>query len=262
MITRKKTIALGSALSAAVVAVLATCAKSPRMPALDGAIIEIRRSDQALHPGDSGYSDTLQLFWFGTACHLIQLGGTSVLTDPFVTNELDVFRMASNPERIDATLARIKPPDCVLINHSHHDHILDAHAAMAQDQWLSLGVPLYGSQSAVNLLAGFDGGQIDPRWRTIAPGQAVSIATRAPGHSTNVTAFRTEHGAHLKCGFTLANGLIEEPRRSPPRRLTDFQSCEVFNFLIELQSPGGSKFSVFYLGAPFDLDKRPDSLPP
>ncbi len=57
----------------------------------------------------------------------------SVLTDPFVTNELDLFHMGSNPQRIRTTLARIAPPDCVLINHSHHDHILDAHAAMAQE---------------------------------------------------------------------------------------------------------------------------------
>lgn len=262
MIIRSKTVALGAALSAGLVALLATCARAPRMPALDGAVIEIRRSDQALRPGDPGYADTLQLFWFGTACHLIQLGGISVLTDPFVTNELDLFHMGSNPQRIRTTLARIAPPDCVLINHSHHDHILDAHAAMAQDSWRTRNVPLYGGKSAANLLAGFDGGAIDPRWHTIVHHQSVRIDPGDPGHGATVTAFRTDHGAHLKCGFTLANGLVSKPRQSPPRRLTDFQAGEVFNFLIELRSPSGARFNVFYLGAPFDLEKRPESLPP
>jgi L-ascorbate metabolism protein UlaG (beta-lactamase superfamily) len=150
----------------------------------------------------------------------------------------------------------------VLINHSHHDHILDAHAAMELEGWRDCAVPLYGGPSACNLLAGFDAGTVDSRWHSIQHRQPLQIAARANGYSAKVTPFRSEHGPHLKCGFTLANGVITKPRRTPPRKLTDFQAGEVFNFLIELRSPSGAGFNVFYLGAPFDLEERPESLPP
>jgi L-ascorbate metabolism protein UlaG (beta-lactamase superfamily) len=232
------------------------------MPALDGAVIEIRRSDGALRSGDAGYHDTLQLYWFGTACHVIQLGDMSILTDPFVTNDLKLWGMESNPDRVEATLGQISPPDAVLVNHSHHDHILDAHAAMSQRGWRESGVPLFGGASTRHLLAGYNGGAIDPRWRAIEHQQQVVVPVRRVGSSAKVTAFRTEHGPHLKCGFTLANGPISQPRTSPPHKLTDFQAGEVFNFLIEMTAPGGTRFNVFYLGAPFHLDQRPESLPP
>ena len=90
----------------------------------------------------------------------------------------------------------------------------------------------------------------------------VRIAGTKPGYSAVVTAYRSNHGPHLKCGYTLANGLVDQPRTTPPSHLTDFQAGEVFNYLIEMRAPGGVVFNVFYLGAPFHLDERPESLPP
>lgn len=255
-------IAVGTALAAGMIALLATCAMPPRMPAVDGAVIEIRRSDHALKDGEPGYRDQLQLSWFGSACHVIQLGGVSVLTDPFVTNDFSLTGMKSDPDRVAATLGKIAPPDAVLLNHSHHDHMLDAHPAMALPQWQARGVPLYGGRTALNLLAGFEGGRIDPRWHAVEHGNRILIAGTKPGYSAAVTAYRSNHGPHLKCGYTLANGLIDRPRTTPPTHLPDFQAGEVFNYLVEMRAPGGVRFNVFYLGAPFHLDERPESLPP
>jgi hypothetical protein len=123
-------------------------------------------------------------------------------------------------------------------------------------------VPLYGGQTALNLLAGYDGGRIDPRWHTVEHGSQVGITGSRPGYSAAVTAYRSNHGPHLKCGYTLADGLVDRPRTKPPARLPDFQAGEVFNYLIEMRAPGGVRFNVFYLGAPFHLDERPESLPP
>lgn len=232
------------------------------MPALDGAVIEIRRSDGALGAGDADYSSTLQLFWFGTACHLIRLGDLSVLTDPFVTNDLSLFGMESDSGRVAETLGRIPPPDGVLVNHSHHDHILDAYAAMALPSWKARGVPLYGGRSGLNVMAGFDGGSVDRRWHAVTPGERFRIAGAKAGSYAEITAFQTRHSPHLKCGYTFADGLVEKPRTSPPRKLTDFPAGEVFNYLIEMHGPGGAHFNVFYLGSPFDLEDFPESLPP
>ncbi len=259
---RRRIVGLVAPLSVGVVVLLATCAKPPRMPVVDGAVIEIRRSDGDLRPGEAGYASTLQLYWFGTACHLIRLGDLSVLTDPFVTNDLKLFGMESDPGRVAATLGRIPPPDGVLVNHSHHDHILDAYAAMALSSWREREVPLYGGRSGLNVLAGFDGGSVDPRWHTAAHGERFRIAGGKAGSYAEITPFQTRHSPHLKCGYTFADGLVEKPRTSPPRKLTDFQSGEVFNYLIEMHGPGGARCNVFYLGAPFDLGVSPESLPP
>lgn len=232
------------------------------MPALDGALIEIRRSERPLHAGDARYADTLQLYWFGTACHVIQLGELSLLTDPFVTNDLKLRGMESNPFRVSETFGRMTPPDAVLVNHSHHDHILDAYAAMAQPRWKSLEVPLFGGAIAVNLLAGYDGGLISPRWHAVQHGDTFLIKTGEPGYSAKVTPYRSAHSPHLKCGLTLANRRITQPRLTPPRHFADFQSGESFNYLIELRAPGGVSFNVFYLGTPFHIDELPNSLPP
>jgi L-ascorbate metabolism protein UlaG (beta-lactamase superfamily) len=244
------------------VVVAATCCKAPRMPALDGAIVEVRRSDGPLRRGDSGYESTLQIYWFGTACHLIQLGDARVLTDPFVTNRLSLNSMESDPQRVAATLARIQVPDAVLVNHSHHDHILDGYAAMSLDSWRSRGVPLFGGRSCRNLLAGWRDEEVLNRCHVVADdGGSFPVRIAANGYSVRVTAYRTEHSPHLKCGYTLANGMIKEPRTSPPKNFFDYQCGETFNFLVEMSGPAGS-FRVFYLGSPFDLDKRPESIPP
>ena len=66
----------------------------------------------------------------------------------------------------------------------------------------------------------------------------------------------------LECGYTFANGLIDRPLTTRRGNLTDFQAGEVFNYLIEMRAPRGVGFNVSYLGAPFQLDERPESLPP
>lgn len=255
-------ISVGAAVSVGLVVLLATCSQSPKMPAIDGAVIEIRRSDGPVSPRDPAFENTLQISWFGSACHLIQLGDIRILTDPFVTNDFKIDGMKSSPERVNQTLGRILPPDAILVNHSHHDHILDAFAAMSQPTWKSAGVPLYGGASCKNLLAGWRDLEVDKRCHALAD-QAETFSVPIAGKKgckVKVTAFRTEHSPHLKCGFTLSDGFIRQPRKSAPKNLFDFKSGEVFNFLIEIKSPS-TTFTVFILGSPFDLKKLPGSIP-
>jgi L-ascorbate metabolism protein UlaG (beta-lactamase superfamily) len=255
--SKSLSIALATAICNTLGLLLVTCA-SPKMPALDGAIVEVRRSDDALQPGESGYESTLQLFWFGSSCHVIQLGDLRVLLDPFVTNELKLSAMRSNPVRVAETMGRVAAPDVVLVNHSHHDHILDGYAAMSLPSWRAKAVPMYGGQSCRNLMAGWGDEEVLERCRAVAD-QGGALTGLPAG--IKVTAYRTRHTPHLKCGFTLADGLIEEPMTRPPHKLLDFQSGETFNYLVEMRT-GGKSFTIFYLGAPYHLDEMPDSLPP
>lgn len=255
--SRLLSIAFAAAASISLGMLLATCA-APKMPAVDGTIVEVRRSDDAISQHESAYHSTLQLLWFGSSCHVIQLGDLRVLLDPFVTNELKISGMRSNPQRVAETIGRVAAPNVVLVNHSHHDHILDGYAAMALPEWRSRSVPMYGGQSCQNLMAGWRDEAVLKRCRVV-PDDGGSLSGLATG--IKVSAFRTRHTPHLKCGFTLADGLIEEPMTRPPHKLFDFQSGEAFNYLIEMQS-GTKAFTVFYLGAPYHLDEMPGSLPP
>lgn len=231
------------------------------MPAVDGAVMEVRRSEWSLAESDARYRNTLQLSWFGSACHLIQLGDIRVLTDPFVTNGFRVFSNVSDPNRVAATLGHLSPPQAILVNHSHFDHFLDAHAALVQEEWAKAGVPLYGGQTCKNLLAGFQTPGLLERCHPIdAPGVVINRSLGGGKH-LRVTAFASKHSPHFRCGLTLANGVLTKPRSSPPLAMTDFPTGEVFNYLIELRA-GGKTFTVFYLGGFFDLKKFPESLPP
>lgn len=141
-------------------AVFCSCMSEPRMPAMDGAVVEVRRSGVSLAPGDPGYADTLQLFWFGSGCHLIRLGHLSVMTDPFVTNGTRITNARTDPQRVAATFAKLSPPDAIVINHSHIDHLLDAYAALTLPAWRDARVPLHGGRSSRNLLAGWNDDEV------------------------------------------------------------------------------------------------------
>jgi L-ascorbate metabolism protein UlaG (beta-lactamase superfamily) len=240
---------------------LSACFKGPPMPAMDGAVIEVRRSKLSLASSDPLFDETLQISWFGSACHLIQLGEVRVLTDPFVTNGFRVFSNVSDPKRVEATLGHLSPPQAILVNHAHFDHFLDAHAALVQEEWAKAGVPLYGGPTCKNLLAGFQTPGLLERCHSILQPGVIINRSLGGGKHLRVTAFASKHSPHFECGLTLANGVLTKPLSSPPLAMTDFPTGEVFNYLIEL-SAGGKTFTVFYLGGFFDLGKFPDSLPP
>jgi L-ascorbate metabolism protein UlaG (beta-lactamase superfamily) len=235
------------------------CAK-PLLPVLGGARLEVKRASAALLQGDPSFEKELQLLWFGSGCHVIQLGEVSVLTDPFVSNGPNFFAMQSDPGKVAVTLGRLAPPNAVLVNHSHFDHILDAHAALTNQDWTSAGVQLYGGQTCANLLAGIDSQFARDRCQVVRGSGKFFNERYRGGFSLEVEAFASRHTPHLKCGTTFADGLVTEARTTPPRQVWDYKAGEVFNYLVTLRSRSKT-FRVFYLGALFDLSKMPESIP-
>lgn len=238
---------------------LAACLSSRRMPVMSGAVMELKRSDVSLGQDEKGYRSTLQLFWFGSGCHLIQLGDLRVLTDPFVTNG-KMVSVKSDKDRVEATFGRITPPQVVLVNHSHFDHFMDAHAALSLDDWEK--TTLYGGQSCKNLMAGWGSQDLTDRCKVVRKGGGLIIDRRIEGYHLRVTAYESRHPPHLNCGLTvtLLEGPVEQARTTPPGPL-DYKAGEVFNYLIEMKGPTGASFKVFYLGAPYRLEDYPNSLP-
>ncbi len=244
-----------------VTAILTACMNGPKMPAVDGAVIEVRRSDVSIAKGEAGFDDMLQLYWFGSGCHVIRLGNLSVLTDPFVSNGPPFVYPESREERVAETFGRIKPPQAVLINHTHFDHFLDAYPALALDQWRAARVPLYGGLTCRNLIAGWNDDEVTQRCHVISKGgEAVTVPRVPDGYRLEARAYPGTHGPHLKCGYTAFDGSVTEPRKSPPSSIDDYKTGEALNYWIKV-SKGSKSFTVFYLGAIGDLEAIPSSFP-
>ncbi len=64
----------------------------------------------------------MELTYYGHACFLVEIGGTKLLFDPFITpNEL-----AAN---VNVSLIK---PDFILLSHGHEDHVADAESIAKQ----------------------------------------------------------------------------------------------------------------------------------
>ncbi len=230
-------------LTLAAAAICLTACSNPSMPAADGSIIEIHRSSISLSSNDAGYRDTLQIYWFGSGCHLLRLGNASVLTDPFVSNGCSVMFPKSNKDLVAKTLGRIRPPNGVIVNHGHHDHILDAGAALALPGWEN--VMLHGGKTTCNVLAGWNNPSIEDRCLPLPDGISnFTLPSNRSGRTIRITAYPGVHGPHLGCGYVAFDGKVEHPRTTPPNSINDYHSGEVFNYLVQL-----GNYKIFYMGA-------------
>lgn len=92
----------------------------------------------------SSGDEAVRVRWLGTAGHVIEVGGTTLLIDPFLTRPSATHLL--RPLQPDATAIRAHLPprvDAVLCGHSHFDHLLDAPAIA-----LATGALFVGSRSS------------------------------------------------------------------------------------------------------------------
>lgn len=234
------------------------CARIPEMPAVDRSSIEIVRSASSLSEIDAGFSNTLQILWFGSACHEIRLGGMSVVTDPFVTNGIKLRGLKSDGIRVKQTLGLLHPPEAVIVNHSHYDHLLDAHEALSLPDWRNAKVPLYGSATTCNLIAAWNDKHVSDRCHAVNAGDEF---TPQANPRLKIRAFQGRHNPHLSCGVLLFDGTLDHPLELPDT-VSDYVCGEVLNYLIEMTSPDGTTFKVVFLGGPGNPDWIPKGIAP
>jgi L-ascorbate metabolism protein UlaG (beta-lactamase superfamily) len=85
--------------------------------------------------------------WLGTAGHIIEAGGATLLIDPFLSRPSARQLLAPLEPNQEAIAARVPARvDAILCGHSHFDHLLDA-PAIAR----STGALLVGSASTCNI---------------------------------------------------------------------------------------------------------------
>jgi L-ascorbate metabolism protein UlaG (beta-lactamase superfamily) len=92
----------------------------------------------------------LVIEWLGTSGFRLELAGTTLLVDPYLTRLPMRAFLGRRPVQPDAAVvaARVPRADAILIGHAHFDHVLDA-PLIAR----TTGAGVYGSRSTANLMA-------------------------------------------------------------------------------------------------------------
>jgi len=133
------------------------CGCATRFPVEEKYSLSVAPVDRSLHKLDVGYQSTLQIHWFGASCYLIQLGDKSILVDPYFSYQnagrVLFSRISSDRSCVQQELAGLPIPSAIFINHTHFDHALDVATVHRQSGWQA--VPIYGSDTAYNILRGY-----------------------------------------------------------------------------------------------------------
>lgn len=66
-----------------------------------------------------------KILWLGHASFLIQLGGVTFITDPYLTDYASPVPSPSTKRLVPAAIAinRLPRVDCILVSHNHYDHL-------------------------------------------------------------------------------------------------------------------------------------------
>jgi L-ascorbate metabolism protein UlaG (beta-lactamase superfamily) len=130
----------------------------------------------------------LKVTRIGHSCHVIEIGGTRVLTDSWFTTTATYYQ--GGP--VAATVATLGRIDAIVISHEHYDHCdLDA----LVDDGFDLGVPLFGpgTVTAIAAAKGFSDVRTIEAWESDTAGELTVTAT--PGqHGVNEVTFVLQAG--------------------------------------------------------------------
>ncbi len=143
-------------------------------------------TNQPIFSSESSGSDTVTMRWLGTAGWEIQVGGTVILIDPFLTRKTASANSEwkTNEEEV---LRIIKKADFIFAGHSHADHIADIPFIAKR-----FGSKVIGSRTTTNiaLTAGVDKSQLT----TIASGEKLEFK------DFSVEVIESQHGVLNRSG--------------------------------------------------------------
>lgn len=181
-----------------------------------------------------------RISWLGTAGHVIETGGTTLLVDPFVTRP-GLLRTATMPLVSDeAEIARRVPSrvDAILCGHSHYDHLLDAPLIARRT-----GAILVGSRTTCAFARA--SGVPESQLRIVPPtGATVRVK------DTEIRFVRSRHGRIRPLGVPFP-GDEEHPRL--PGRIFHYRMGGAFGILIR-----ASGVSIYHNGSADLVDAELD----
>jgi L-ascorbate metabolism protein UlaG (beta-lactamase superfamily) len=176
----------------------------------------------------------------------MQFGDKAIVTDPFLTHQ-SLARvwlrgtLRSNPTIVSNALAHLPVPHAIFVGHSHYDHLLDTAQCLKQPGWSA--VPIYGSVSTRNLLAGY-GHEFTNSWRPAV----ISDIWQPVAEGIRYKAIFARHGRQVPLLPLLYPGKLSEPRRTPPRRASHFKVGDSYAFIFEFSNDQTTNV-VYFIGA-------------
>ncbi|MFH9298436.1 MBL fold metallo-hydrolase [Streptomyces sp. NPDC017520] len=175
--------------------------------------------------------------WLGTSGWRIDVGGRTVLFDPYITRfRTGLFDGGLKPDtklRSDPDLVRehIGRPEIVLVSHSHWDHIADVPYIVK-----STGARVVGTETTFHLLVAFG---VDPGLISVMKGGEV-----LDFDGITVQVVPSLHSRNKRHSY-FAPGTLNAPPAAPPRTISDLPEGDTLAFQVTV----GSGPSVFLMGA-------------
>ncbi|MFJ9889788.1 MBL fold metallo-hydrolase [Streptomyces sp. NPDC091287] len=175
--------------------------------------------------------------WLGTSGWRIDVGGRTVLFDPYITRfRTGLFDGGLKPDtklRSDPDLVRehIGRPEIVLVSHSHWDHIADVPYIVK-----STGARVVGTETTFHLLVAFG---VDPGLISVVKGGEV-----LDFDGITVQVVPSLHSRNKRHSY-FAPGTLNAPPAAPPRTISDLPEGDTLAFQVTV----GSGPSAFLMGA-------------
>lgn len=187
--------------------------------------------------------DTVRVRWLGTAGHVIQASGITLLVDPFLTRP-SLLRTAALPLRPTPEAWWPWLPhhiDAILVGHSHYDHLLDA-PVIAQ----RTGARLAGSRTTASF-ARASGVPEDRIHEVPSEGGEVSVGP------LRIRFIHSLHG-RIAAGRVPFDGEVRKPPELPAR-LWDYRMGGAFG--VHVEGPG---WSLYHNGSADLIDTELEGL--
>lgn len=172
--------------------------------------------------------------WLGTSGWRIDVGGRTVLFDPYITRfTTGLFDGGLRPDtkvRSDHGLVRehIGSPEIVLVSHSHWDHIADV-PYIAR----STGARIVGTETTFHLLVAFG---VDPGQISVVKGGEV-----LDFDGITVQVVSSLHSRNKRHAY-FAPGTLNAPPAAAPRTISDLPEGDTLAFQVTVGSGGPSAF--------------------
>ncbi|MER6643969.1 MBL fold metallo-hydrolase [Streptomyces anulatus] len=172
--------------------------------------------------------------WLGTSGWRIDVGGRTVLFDPYITRfRTGLFDGGLEPGtklRSDPGLVRehVGRPEIVLVSHSHWDHIADVpHIAK------STGARVVGTETTFHLLVAFG---VDPGQISVVKGGEV-----LDFDGITVQVVSSLHSRNKRHSY-FAPGTLNAPPAAAPRTISDLPEGDTLAFQVTAGNDGPSAF--------------------
>ncbi|MGC0373938.1 MBL fold metallo-hydrolase [Streptomyces sp. SAI-229] len=214
----RRTVLRGAALGAAAPLIPATAATA--------ATGRDRGGDRAARP--------VSFRWLGTAGWRIDVGGRTVLFDPYLTRfRTGLFdggldsktELTTDPAVVDAHIGR---PELVLVSHSHWDHLADV-PYIAR----TTGARVIGTETTYHLLTALG---VDPKQISVVKGgEVLDIGT------ITVEVVPSLHSRNKNCAY-FAPGTLNAPPAKVPGTIADLPEGDTLAFQVTAGERGPSAF--------------------